>query len=158
MTNMVQHIETGHCDGCRGRENARNAIYNQVSQMAPNFVTSTPMLEYGGYGAAQAAGYERVPVPSLPEPLFQRRVAVTTAYGGQAPKRREQPLPGLLTKVAARLRRQTKCAFSYFHVTSMSRCILHDPPSSCRTKIMTTHITKPPRPSILPTLVSSAAR
>ena len=67
---MVQHIETGHCNGCLGRENARNAIYNQVSQRAPNFVTSTPMLEYGGYGAAQAPATNGYQCPHCPNRYF----------------------------------------------------------------------------------------
>jgi len=50
-TNAVQHIEGGSCTGCRGAENARNAIYQYALQRTPQLLNQKA-LTYGGYGGA----------------------------------------------------------------------------------------------------------
>lgn len=51
--NAVQHVESGYCSGCRGRDNARQQIYNFASSkstMKP-YMTSVPRLTNGGGGS-----------------------------------------------------------------------------------------------------------
>ena len=48
--NAVQHVESGYCRGCLGRENARHQIYKYVSskpQMQP-YLANNQLLEYDG--------------------------------------------------------------------------------------------------------------
>lgn len=49
--NAVQHVESGYCTGCVGRDNAREQIYKFASgtRQMQQFVTQHPMLEYGDY-------------------------------------------------------------------------------------------------------------
>lgn len=47
--NAVQHVESGYCRGCRGKDNARGQIYD-FAQRQPamrRFLNETPMIEYG---------------------------------------------------------------------------------------------------------------
>eukprot|EP00934_Nitzschia_sp_Nitz4_P004575 Nitzschia sp. Nitz4//scaffold38_size140716//90164//90511//NITZ4_003151-RA/size140716-exonerate_protein2genome-gene-0.108-mRNA-1//-1//CDS//3329550090//4565//frame0 len=49
--NAVQHVESGYCAGCSGKQNARNQIYRFASRqqaMRP-YMTHVPMLTNGGY-------------------------------------------------------------------------------------------------------------
>ena len=59
-TDAVLHIETGYCHGCRGRDNARRAVYGMVSQHAAHLTSrGQQMLEYGSSGGGtgwQASG------------------------------------------------------------------------------------------------------
>lgn len=43
--NAVAHVESGYCNGCRGKDNARNQIYQFVSKNAPGL--RVPMIENG---------------------------------------------------------------------------------------------------------------
>jgi hypothetical protein len=48
--NMVQHVESGYCSGCTGRDNAREQIYGIATKlrgMRP-YMTGTPLLTNGG--------------------------------------------------------------------------------------------------------------
>lgn len=47
--NAVQHVESGYCSGCRGRENARRQIYDFTSSKAPmrKYMTDVPLLTNG---------------------------------------------------------------------------------------------------------------
>mmetsp|Transcript_35834 Transcript_35834/g.75460 ORF Transcript_35834/g.75460 Transcript_35834/m.75460 type:complete len:175 (+) Transcript_35834:178-702(+) len=48
--NAVQHVESGYCSGCRGRDNARRQIYDFARSrrgMQP-FLSGTPLLTNGG--------------------------------------------------------------------------------------------------------------
>jgi len=49
--NAVQHVESGSCTGCLGKDNARRQIHKFVSRKSQMNSFMTPMLEYGGYGA-----------------------------------------------------------------------------------------------------------
>ena len=56
--NAVQHVESGYCSGCPGRENARNQIYQYASSqsaMRP-YMTDVPMLTNGNYRVGQGPG------------------------------------------------------------------------------------------------------
>jgi len=46
--NAVQHVESGYCTGCVGKDNARAQIYEYVSKAAPmrQFLTNAPMIGY----------------------------------------------------------------------------------------------------------------
>ena len=49
--NAVQHVESGYCSGCYGRDNARQQIYDfarSQSGMQP-YLSGTPMITNGGY-------------------------------------------------------------------------------------------------------------
>lgn len=49
--NAVQHVEGGHCSGCRGQDNARRQIY-EFARRQPSmqgFLNGTPLLTNGGY-------------------------------------------------------------------------------------------------------------
>jgi Zinc-finger of C2H2 type/Zinc finger, C2H2 type len=49
--NAVQHVESGYCSGCRGRDNARKGIYNFVCkqrEMQP-YLTDVPRLTNGSH-------------------------------------------------------------------------------------------------------------
>ena len=49
-TNAVQHVETGSCTGCRGADNARNAIYGYVRQHGVHLLNpDAQMLQYSGH-------------------------------------------------------------------------------------------------------------
>lgn len=43
-TNAVQHVESGSCSGCLGKDNARRQIYDFTSRSAPSMLA--PMLEW----------------------------------------------------------------------------------------------------------------
>ena len=48
--NAVQHVESGHCSGCSGRDNARRQIY-EFAHRQPSmqgFMNGTPLLTNGG--------------------------------------------------------------------------------------------------------------
>ena len=48
--NAVQHVESGFCSGCQGRDNARQQIYNFASQQRQmQRYMDTPLLTNGGY-------------------------------------------------------------------------------------------------------------
>ncbi|KAL7531321.1 hypothetical protein ACHAXR_003977 [Thalassiosira sp. AJA248-18] len=49
--NAVQHVESGHCSGCRGQDNARRQIYEYArrQQSMKPFLNGTPLLTNGGY-------------------------------------------------------------------------------------------------------------
>mmetsp|Transcript_30490 Transcript_30490/g.45403 ORF Transcript_30490/g.45403 Transcript_30490/m.45403 type:complete len:211 (-) Transcript_30490:363-995(-) len=57
--NAVQHVESGYCSGCKGRNNARNNIYQFArSQRAMQpYMTGTPMLTNGGYRDGSTPDY-----------------------------------------------------------------------------------------------------
>ena len=60
--NAVQHVESGHCRGCRGtKDNARRQIYEFAKRQGGmnRYMTDTPLLEYGG-------GSRNGPVPDYP--------------------------------------------------------------------------------------------
>jgi hypothetical protein len=49
--NMVQHVESGYCTGCNGKDNARQQIYGLATKlrgMQP-YMTGTPLLTNGGH-------------------------------------------------------------------------------------------------------------
>lgn len=48
--NAVQHVESGYCRGCQGRERARQAIYDFSSRQSAmqQYLTDRPLLTYGG--------------------------------------------------------------------------------------------------------------
>merc|ERR1719508_248339 len=52
-TNAVQHVESGACGGCRGKEKAREQIYKFISNKkeSRNLLAESPALEYQGAGA-----------------------------------------------------------------------------------------------------------
>jgi len=57
--NAIQHVESGYCTGCLGRDNARQQIYQYAQgqrRMQP-FMTGTPLLANGSYNSG---------VPDLP--------------------------------------------------------------------------------------------
>eukprot|EP00090_Calanus_glacialis_P006706 TRINITY_DN1523_c0_g1_i2.p1 TRINITY_DN1523_c0_g1~~TRINITY_DN1523_c0_g1_i2.p1 ORF type:complete len:147 (+),score=25.86 TRINITY_DN1523_c0_g1_i2:89-529(+) len=58
--NAVQHVESGACSGCRGKENAREQIYNFIgsNQESRDLLSHAPALDYDGRCGGQ--------VPSLP--------------------------------------------------------------------------------------------
>ena len=59
--NMVQHVESGYCTGCTGRDYARNQICDlttRIPGMRP-YMTGTPLLTNGG-------GYNQGAVPDYP--------------------------------------------------------------------------------------------
>lgn len=47
--NAVQHVESGYCSGCRGKDLARSQIYNfaQNQPAMRRFMTDTPMIADG---------------------------------------------------------------------------------------------------------------
>ena len=49
--NVVQHLESGSCSHCHGRDNARQQIYDFASKQKGihRFMTEVPMLTYAGY-------------------------------------------------------------------------------------------------------------
>lgn len=49
--NAVQHVESGFCSGCKGRDNARQQIYQyaQTKRGMKNYFTGTPLLTNGAY-------------------------------------------------------------------------------------------------------------
>jgi len=49
--NAVQHVESGYCRGCRGKDNARTQIYQfaQRQRSMQGFLNGTPLLTNGGY-------------------------------------------------------------------------------------------------------------
>lgn len=49
--NAVQHVESGHCTGCRGQDNARQQIYQYATQQAAfrPYLNDVPMLTNGAY-------------------------------------------------------------------------------------------------------------
>ena len=54
--NAVQHVESGYCRGCRGRDNARQQIYEFASKHGSmnQYLTQIPLLENGGGGRSGA--------------------------------------------------------------------------------------------------------
>lgn len=48
--NAVQHVESGYCTGCQGKDNARLQIYQFASKSGQmnQYLSETPMLTYGG--------------------------------------------------------------------------------------------------------------
>jgi len=60
--NAVQHVESGHCRGCRGKNFARQKIYEFASSkhQMNSYMTNTPMLTYGDqpYGAVPDFPYQ----------------------------------------------------------------------------------------------------
>merc|ERR1712183_59699 len=52
-TNAVQHVESGACGGCKGKEKAREQIYKFISNKkeSRNLLADPPALEYQGAGA-----------------------------------------------------------------------------------------------------------
>ena len=48
--NAVQHVESGYCTGCRGRDNARQQIYDYAQRQRgmQRYMHDTPMLTYDG--------------------------------------------------------------------------------------------------------------
>ena len=58
--NAVQHVESGYCRGCTGKENARQQIYNFASRQNEmnSYITSNPMITNGNYSNG--------PVPDFP--------------------------------------------------------------------------------------------
>ena len=48
--NAVQHVESGSCPGCLGKENARDQIFRFASSKGQMQQFITPMLEYQGNG------------------------------------------------------------------------------------------------------------
>ena len=48
--NAVQHVESGSCSACHGRDNARQQIYDFASQQKGmrRFMTEVPLLTFGG--------------------------------------------------------------------------------------------------------------
>lgn len=59
--NAVAHVESGYCRGCRGRDNARQQIYEFAARQGMNqYMTETPMLTYGSHGTQYSQ------VPDLP--------------------------------------------------------------------------------------------
>jgi len=57
--NAVQHVESGYCTGCTGRDNARQQIYRFASgtRGMQQFITTHPMLEYGNYVSSGVPEY-----------------------------------------------------------------------------------------------------
>jgi predicted nucleic acid-binding Zn ribbon protein len=57
--NAVQHVESGSCNGCQGKDNARQQIYNFASQQRSfqPFLNGVPMLTNGNRSSS---------VPDLP--------------------------------------------------------------------------------------------
>eukprot|EP00092_Neocalanus_flemingeri_P002502 GFUD01002678.1.p1 GENE.GFUD01002678.1~~GFUD01002678.1.p1 ORF type:complete len:455 (+),score=121.94 GFUD01002678.1:47-1366(+) len=51
-TGAVQHIESGSCSQCKGRDVARENIYQFVSKQATHLLTARPQLTYSGSGAS----------------------------------------------------------------------------------------------------------
>ena len=49
--NMVQHVESGYCTGCKGGEKARQQIYEfaQRQRKMQPYMNGTPLLTNGGY-------------------------------------------------------------------------------------------------------------
>ena len=49
-TNAVQHVESGSCRGCKGKENARKQIYEFIGsrEESRRLLAETPALEWGG--------------------------------------------------------------------------------------------------------------
>jgi len=47
--NAVQHVESGYCSGCRGKDNARNQIYQFASNQGSmsRYISDVPQLTYG---------------------------------------------------------------------------------------------------------------
>lgn len=41
----VAHVESGYCDGCQGKDNARRQIYGFARAKAPHFLTDVPLIE-----------------------------------------------------------------------------------------------------------------
>lgn len=46
----MQHIESGYCSGCRGKDNARQQIYELAQRLRGmrQFMNDTPMLTWDG--------------------------------------------------------------------------------------------------------------
>eukprot|EP00092_Neocalanus_flemingeri_P002738 GFUD01002931.1.p1 GENE.GFUD01002931.1~~GFUD01002931.1.p1 ORF type:complete len:158 (+),score=31.98 GFUD01002931.1:124-597(+) len=59
-TNAVQHVESGSCSGCKGKENARQQIHNFIASKKESrgLLANTPALEWAGAGTGR--------VPDLP--------------------------------------------------------------------------------------------
>ena len=57
--NAVQHVESGHCSGCRGQDNARQQIYEFSSGKGAmrKYMTETPLLTYGDHRHAAVPEY-----------------------------------------------------------------------------------------------------
>jgi DNA-directed RNA polymerase subunit RPC12/RpoP len=51
--NAVQHVESGYCSGCRGKDNARKSIYEFARQQQgmQRFMSDLPMLQNGAYNS-----------------------------------------------------------------------------------------------------------
>jgi DNA-directed RNA polymerase subunit RPC12/RpoP len=49
--NAVQHVESGYCTGCLGKDNARQQIYNFASKQRgmTSYITARPQLTYGDW-------------------------------------------------------------------------------------------------------------
>lgn len=52
--NAVQHVESGYCSGCLGKDDARQKIYQFASQQVAmsRYMSSTPQLTYGDWQQA----------------------------------------------------------------------------------------------------------
>jgi DNA-directed RNA polymerase subunit RPC12/RpoP len=59
--NAVQHVESGFCRGCKGKDNARQQIYEFAARSGKlnRFITQTPMLTNGNNGATYGAVPEK---------------------------------------------------------------------------------------------------
>jgi uncharacterized CHY-type Zn-finger protein len=59
--NAVQHVESGFCSGCRGRNNAREQIYKYATKQPSmhRYITELPLLTWHG-------DYEYDDVPDYP--------------------------------------------------------------------------------------------
>mmetsp|Transcript_14782 Transcript_14782/g.20888 ORF Transcript_14782/g.20888 Transcript_14782/m.20888 type:complete len:173 (-) Transcript_14782:203-721(-) len=57
--NAVQHVESGYCTGCRGRDNARHQIYKYASSQSGmnRYMNNVPRLTYGGYDSDDVPDY-----------------------------------------------------------------------------------------------------
>eukprot|EP00457_Paulinella_chromatophora_P017749 gb/GEZN01018868.1/.p1 GENE.gb/GEZN01018868.1/~~gb/GEZN01018868.1/.p1 ORF type:complete len:210 (-),score=6.74 gb/GEZN01018868.1/:33-662(-) len=45
--NAVQHVESGYCPGCRGKKEARQAIYEYTGKKAPHLLRPVPVITDG---------------------------------------------------------------------------------------------------------------
>ena len=59
--NAVQHVESGYCSGCQGKDRARKAIYDfaQSQKALRRYMTDAPRLTNG-------SGYDHGGVPDKP--------------------------------------------------------------------------------------------
>ena len=63
--NAVQHVESGYCRGCRGKDNARQQIYD-FARRKPGmnrYLTETPLITYGAGGSGNDSNSN---VPKFP--------------------------------------------------------------------------------------------